>query len=453
MKRTARIVFAFCALATGSAGFAQSPDDGAAPRSSVAARGEAPANPRAGSSHRFAANSQLSVDLVKLKSGKTLRGAIVRQGVDGSLTMAVPREWLRRADPGLLAKIETEEVSTRRSALEQLRDRIRTELERVAEDSGLATFLRLEQKRIEKLLHEKTPAESPQFVWFDLAKAKIARVAFTTAERRRIAAWSWSERLPNVETRSADELSRELTTRGVDPSQSLPDLSDRLPVRTQDDQEWSARMALVADALGKPLEFQGTGDLLVRSDRTTNAGDTAPLFAKLLGGQVESLLKNLLGGGQPVAPTAESSDAWLKPAIREAEREKARAFRATRVDLNLAGHQAAVNSVFVVHLSKGDWQAIWSDRDSQDGTEERPALEASITNDPQVKSALATFKSVNSLSLGTGSPGSGGGDPIRSAIRFGAATMAAQQTVNSRFFAFQAPYLQHLDGPPLWWPQ
>jgi hypothetical protein len=47
--------------------------------------------------------------------------------------------------------------------------------------------------------------------------------------------------------------------------------------------------------------------------------------------------------------------------------------------------------------------------------------------------------------------GANGDDQVRSAIRFGAATMAAQQAVNSRFSKFQEPYLRRLDGPPLWW--
>jgi hypothetical protein len=390
----------------------------------------------------------LAVDVVKLKSGKSLRGVIGRADADGSLTMAVSREWLRKADPKLLASAEADESRVRVAALEQLRDRIKHELEKVPEESGVATFLRLERKRIDGLLASGAAAEPPQFVWIDLPPKAIARIASPSAERKRVAGWSWHERLANVESRDADDLARELRRKRIDPSQSPPDLSDRLPLRLQDDREWSARMALITYALGKPLDFQGAGNLLVRTDRAKNV-DMAPLAAKLLGGQVDSLLKDLLGEGAPglgEAPSASSSkspNAWLEPAIRESERDKARAFRATRVDLSIERRQASVNSAFVVQLITGKWEVIWSDRDTEDGSQERPQMEATIATDPQVKSALGLFKSL----------GVNGGDTIRSAIRFGAATMAAQQTVNQRFTTFEEPFLRRLDGPPLWWPR
>ena len=401
---------------------------------------------QSGSSRPLAAASRLAVDVVKLKSGKTLRGTIARAEADGSLTMAVSREWLRKADPKLFANVEAEEARTRVAALEQLRDRIKKELERVPEESAVATFLRVERKRIEGQLAEAAPPERPQFVWLDLTAKKIAKITPPSVERKRIAGWSWYERLMNVETRDADDLARELARKRIDPAQPVPDLSERLPLRLQDERQWSARMALVHYSLGKPLDFQGTGDLLVRADRVKKGEDIAPLIAKLFGGQVDALLKDLLNEGRSApgssaAASPKSPNEWLQPAIREAERDKVRAFRATRVDLGLERRQATVNSAFAVQLANGKWEVLWSDRDTEDGSQERPAVEAGIANDPQVKSALGLLKSL----------GASGDDQVRSAIRFGAATMAAQQAVNSRFSKFQEPYLRHLDGPPLWW--
>ena len=110
--------------------------------------------------------SRLSVDVVKLKSGKSMRGTIARADADGSLTMAVSRDWLRKADPKLLANVEAEEARTRVAALE-LRDRIKKELERVSEESAVAAFLRVERKRVD-LLAESPQPEQPQFVWLEL---------------------------------------------------------------------------------------------------------------------------------------------------------------------------------------------------------------------------------------------------------------------------------------------
>jgi hypothetical protein len=385
--------------------------------------------------------SRLGVDLVKLKSGKTIRGAIVRYAADGSLTMAVPREWLRKTYPDVFAKLAEEEAPVRRQACEQLRNRLTQELATTPQDSHLATFLRIERKRVERLLSQTAPPEEPQFLWFDVQKNKIARVARATPERQRIAVWAWSEHLSRVESREADVLARELKRKDVDPALPPPDLSDRISPRLQDDREWTARIDVAAYALDERLDFQGTGDTLVRVDRSAGGKDMAPVVARLLGQQMDSLLKDLLGTGHAAAGNAAAPDEWLKPATLEAERRKARAFRATRVEFNLDGRQVLVASAFVVRLDNHAWETIWFDRETQDTTKPRPDMEAIISNDPQVKSALGAIKSLGAVT----------DDQFQQAIRFGAATMSAQQAVDSRFALFRDSLLKRLDGPPLWW--
>jgi hypothetical protein len=328
-----------------------------------------------------------------------------------------------------------------RQAHEQLRDRLKKAVGAAAGETSLAAFLTRELKRVDKLLVQSAPSEALQFIWFDGTKNKIAKVTRSAADRRRLAVWAWFEELPNVESCDAAVLARALKQKGVDPSQPPPDLSDRLPPRLQDDREWAARMALVAYSLGESLDFQGTGDMLVRSDKSANAKDTAQVIAKLLSQQLDSLARDLLGGTQSAVGNSASSEDWLKPAVREAESREARAFRATRVDLNLSGHQALVYSVFLVRLDSGDWETIWSDREAEDTAKPRAAIEETISKDPRVKSAFNAIRSLGQLT----------DDQLQQAIRSGAATMAAQKAVDRRFFAFQEPLLKRLDGPPLWW--
>jgi hypothetical protein len=404
-----------------------------------------------------ARHAQVAVDLVTLKSGRTIRGVIVRVSPDGSLVMAVSRDWLHKANPELLGRHQKTEAATRKTALEQLRDRIKQAAVGVADDSRLGAFLRSEAKRVERLQDDPNPPDQPRFVWLDLTKKEIARIKPASKDNRRISGWSWSEGLPNVETRDARDLARELQRRGIHSDRPLPDLSDQFPIRTQDDGEWSARLALIVYALHKPLEFQGTGDQLIPIDRSAKAQDAAPLISKLPGTQVNTLFKDLLGDPRSTTPNAAAnvaanaaanmaakmaaSDDWLKTARIEAERQRLRAFRATRVDLNLSGEQAAVDSVFAVRLDKGNWQVIWSAHESGDAAKQRPEVETTIADDPQVKSALASLKAL----------GVGADDQIRRAIRYGAATLEAQKAVDRGFFAFEEPLLRHLDGPPLWW--
>jgi hypothetical protein len=391
-------------------------------------------------SRHAAGRSQPAVDRVILKNRTTLRGIVARLEKDGSLTMAVSREWLRKADPKLFAKRTAAEGVERRAALEQLRDRLNKESQGVPEDSRLGTFIRSERKRAERLLAKPTPLEETQFVWLDIKKREISRIRTGAAENRRIAVWAWSERFANVETRNAVDLEQQLRQKGIDPVQPFPEIWDRFPPRIQGDPEWDARMALVRYALDKPLDFQGTRDLLLPVDRSGKGQDMGALVGRVLANQANALLGDLLGEGRAAA-TRGALDAWLKPACREAERRKAHAFRATGVDFNLGGRQASVDSVFAVQLGRGDWEVIWSDHQAEDGTKERAAVEDTITKDPQLKSALSVLHPL----------GASADDQVRQAVRFGAATMAAQQAIDRRFDAFEGPLLEHLDRPPLWW--
>lgn len=385
--------------------------------------------------------SQLCVDRIVLKTGRTIRGAVLRQERNGSLSMAVAREWLQQHNPDLLARLTKGESATERQAREQLRDRLKKELVGAAESSRLAFFLSKELERVERELARTERSESPQFVRLDLQREEMTTVARAVPERQRVALWAWERRLAGAESRDANDLARELKTRGVDVNQPAPDLSDRLPVHLQGDREWAARLALVTYAMGEPLDFQGTGDVLVRTSGARGAAEMGPLIVKMLRSQIDALTKELTSEGRTAPVNPEAANDWVKPAIQEAERLDALEFRATRVDLQLERRQVVVQTAFVVRFDERDWETIWSAQHSEQ-VRPRAEAEARIASDPQVKASLDLMKNL----------GIGGEEQIQQAIRFGAATMAAQQGADNRFYEFRDRLLKRLDGPPLWWP-
>lgn len=379
--------------------------------------------------------SQLAVDVVGLKTGKAIRGAIVKAGADGTLTVAVSREWLRTSNPDLYQKAVAKESETRKHALEQLCDRLKQKLETPPTEARLVFFLKQELERAQMQLAADKP-DLPQFLWLELEQDAVARVVRASEDRHRVAMWAWSEQVPHVESRDVADLQRELKQRMIEVTAAPPDLSDRLGARLQDDREWAARMAIVEYSFGKPLDFQGTGDVLVRADPDRKVADLAPVLSKVLKSQVDSLLKDLLGDGRPAATN--DSD-WLKSATSEADDSSMSGLRATRVEVKPEGGKATVQTVFAARMPGGKWEIAWSHRESQDATKPRPDIEARINSDPQVKKILETTKSL------------GADDTVRQAIRFGAATMVAQEAANARFFEFRDRYTKHLDGPPLIW--
>jgi hypothetical protein len=398
-------------------------------------------SPVAAQGSKFVPVSQLAVDVVNLKSGKSVRGAVVKAGVNGSLTMAVSREWLEHAHPDLYHTAVSHEADLQKQAAEQLRTRLKKQLQTPPNEPRLVVFLKQELERADELLARGKPVKPPQFLWVELEHDTIARVTRAPADRQRVAMWAWGERLSNVETRDAVDLNRELKQSKIDTTAAPPDLSDRLAPRLQDDREWAARMAVVEYVLAKPLDFQGTGDVLVRADAERKLVDLAPVLSKVLTSHVDSLLKDLTGEGRPPAAAPANDSGWLKSAATEAEAASINGLRATRVEVKVDGNQASVQTAFAARMPNGAWEVVWSHRETQDATKQRAEAEARIVADPQVKQVLDAVKSF----------GLGADDQVRQAIRFGAATMAAQQAADARFFEFRDRYLNHLDGPPLMW--
>ena len=377
-----------------------------------------------------------AVDIVTLKSGRSMRGVVAYQEPNGSVTMVVSREWLGSANPTLLETVLKENQDGQKAGWTQTRDRIVERQKSPIDSPNLAFFLKQEKERFDQLLADRNPSEF-DFLWLDVRHETIAKVARATPDRQKIALSAWNEHLPHVETRDASALEKELTKQGVKLVVANVDLSDRVPPRSQSDDEWAARMAIVEYALAEPLDFQGMGDVLARTreGEPANLGEVLP---KIFQQQLGSLFKVLINDGRPPQKSKGDGD-WLAGAIRQAEREKVHGFRVTRLDIDPNAMRVTVETRFVAKLAESRWRTVWQATETGDGTKPRPQAEARIEQDPQLKSAVDTLKSI----------GLAEGDTLKQAIRIGAATMATQQAADAKFALFRDGYVRRLDGPPL----
>jgi hypothetical protein len=265
-----------------------------------------------------------------------------------------------------------------------------------------------------------------------------------TPQRRQIALAAWRERLADVETRPATSLVQELKKKNVEPTADSDVLLDLLPPRRENDTAWAARRAIVEYRFRKPLDFQGSGDVVIRSGERLKAADAGKMFSDLLksfGGDPVSALLDPPGAAPPKkkaggTPTGEK---WLDSAVKLAGEEDVAGFRVTRVEQDLAQKRVNVETRFIARLPDGSWKTVWGQKESADASKPRGDAEQQIMQDPQVRAALEVVRSL----------GVGGDDQIRLAVRFGAATMEAQKQADSRFFEFRDHYLQRLDGPVL----
>lgn len=387
------------------------------------------------------AGGPLGVDILTLKSGRSLRGAILARQPDGSVLVAVSREWLKQADPKEYDRQSQLAQDQQRAAWSQAQERIESRLADPPDSQSFAFFLKQERQRLEKQLKAETTPDTAFFL-MEIPGTHVAKLLPAPPDRQRIAMFAWKKGLTGVETCPAAELRKDLLAADTDLDGPLPDLSELLPPREQSEREWSARLAIVSYTLGDGLDFQGMGDTLVRTGDGHQV-DLAAILPKLLSSQVDSLLGDLLnpGIGAKPKPQNRSDSDTLRPAISVAEKHQQQGFRVTRLDLNAERLSVAVTTEFVAHVGE-NWQPIWKHVESADGSKVRADAEARIVNDPQVKSLLSSLKG-----LGLGSDAA-----VTQAIRVGAATMTAQQAADARFFEFCDRYAKRLDGPPLMLP-
>ncbi len=381
------------------------------------------------------AADRLAGDLVTLRNGSKLRGVLFEQS-DNSVTMLVSTKWLSVTSVKLHQTTRPQTVAAHKAGLEQAVQRLKAEPPPVG--APVAAFLKQQLEDAQAELAKADDFE-PEFLWLTFSTKDVARVDAGTQEHRQLLAWAWSEGLDRAEVRSIEELSRDLKARNVSPVGWPLPFIERLPVRGQTDNEWAARRALVEYVLGSRFDFQGTGDVLARVGKDAQA-DIGVLLVDLLRQQLQSQFGDLLGerpakSGRDNAARTES----LAKAIQSAESEKRSGFRATRLDLASDFQQATVTTQFVARLADGSWRTIFQHTERADAQQARPEIEKRIQDDPQVKKVLDLTRQLSVA----------GDGQIQQAIRFGAATMTAQQNCDREFAAFRDVYLPSLVKPSL----
>lgn len=406
-------------------------------------------------------------DQVAVRGGPKLRGMLFATSEDKSTTLLVSAKWLKETNAKFFETQQHSTIASHSAGLEQLVKRLEAEL---AREQPVAVTLFLKQQLEDAQAELKQAATyEPQFVWIVLGAREVERVEPTTAERRQLLAWAWNEELDRPETRDAEDLQRELKARAVEPVSWPLRLLERLPAREQTADEWAARLAIVDYAVEKPLDFQGTGGLLVRAGRDIQA-DFAPLLVGLLRKQLQAQLGDLFAEPRPPQPASPKNKKAalgesglqvgaalaesLKPAIQAAESEKRRAFRVTQMQQADDLSAVTVTTQFVVRLPNdlaskplqarrasegGSWEIVFQHTDRADAKQARPDLEQRIQQDPQVKQVLDLTRQL----------GGAADAQIQQAIRFGAATMSAQTACDREFASFRDIYLKSLARPPL----
>lgn len=384
--------------------------------------------------------SKRCVDRVDQRSGPTLYGAILRRSADGTLTMAVQRDWLQKKSKGFYAKQTASEAEDSINALATLRDRIDAWLQTTTQPINLVRYLREQLEKVdEKLAEAKQHPAAPnsQFVILEIPAKNVQKWYAQPAQNRQLALAAWKLNLEDVETKSAEDLAEELRDRKVDLTTLDLDLSDRLPARTDGEREWAARRAIVEHHFWGSIEFQGTASFLVEAGAGAEQPGLMELLPKIINQELTRQLGDLLGseGGVP----QQKSDP-IAEATKTADEKNVSAVIITRLDQSLAEKRVSVEKLLLAKMPGGEWERVWGIVTTVDASKPRKAIEDELAKHEQIKPIRDAVKA---LGLPVGD------ENLTIAIRFGAATMEAQKKSEKAFDEFVKRYVEELDRPPL----
>ncbi len=377
------------------------------------------------------------VDIALLKGGVELRGAVLSRD-ETELRMAVQRRWLTAKYPELAKQIDEEAVEKLAASRDELKERIEDWKTERAADVRLVAVLKRELAKFDQPVDPAAIPDS-QFVVVITPADRVRKVFMAPPASRQVAMVAWSERLERVEETVLTSLKTAVEKQVPDWQTTQVDLSDRLPTgQPQTADEWAARQAIFEYEYRERLDFQGTGNFVIRVGEGAAKPDLAALFAQTATDAIQGELGGL-GLDLGLAPTAKTQTGsdWQSTAIEQAKSLKVKGFRVTRVPKISGSGPATVTTSFFARRSDGSYRVLWSNESTTDPATITQAALDRLQQDPQVQEIQ---KIANALSLG---------NDATTAVRFGAAVKASLDVSETRFFEFRQQYNNSLDGPPL----
>ena len=387
--------------------------------------------------------SKFAVDVIQLKNQKQIRGFVLGGNPNEDMTIAVSKAWLEKQDQNAFLKTEEAAKQQAVKARQQLADRLKALLHEPApidaagqpRNGAFEFFLRRELERTEGEI-ENPPDDEYQFLVLRIKSLNLSNINLASEANRKIAIWSWHEGLKDVELRTPSSLVNELAAKKIDVMLAPPELDSRFCGTEENDNHWTVRLAIVSHRLVKPIEMQGSGDVMLLLDDSQQP-NVASMMERMMQSQMNSLIRDLTGGTKNPQPQKMDASDWIKSALLEAEKIKASYFRATCVHLDPFGTSAKVESAFMVKLDSGKWTMGWQAVATQSPDQQKIEAIKRIESDPQVKAIKNQFGAL------------GGSATMDQALKTGAATMTAQNKVNVEFQMFVERHLKQLSRPPI----
>ena len=230
-------------------------------------------------------DSRLGVDALRLNNRRRLYGfAIgrVEEGGQRKLKFAVERKWLENTYPSLYRATGDDERSIQKKASELFQSRVEQWIEDRKDEVGFANMLRLELQEFEQQTSkDQSEKVDRQFCVLVFTTDEIRELRMADTSARKVAGIAYMQGLEDVAITPASILRKRLEALEVDLKQITVDLTQQLPrVEESSSKQWAAKKALYEYQYREPLEYQGTGSMLLR--KSQEQADIGQLLQSLL---------------------------------------------------------------------------------------------------------------------------------------------------------------------------
>jgi hypothetical protein len=254
----------------------------------------------------------------------------------------------------------------------------------------------------------------PVFFILELPKSRVTNVESQTEARRELCRLALLNNIQDIEETHWKSIAEQL--------QAIPEAERKLtpPQATNDDQKnLELILAAVDVRMNAASRLIQTGSTVI--DESAEP-DLSLLLNSMLGGNVQSLLGELLNEGQPRQPDAPPNDTLPDAARRAADMKKHSTVVLSGFDFDLATGSATVTRRLFRKGENGQWRLLLSSRETSTTADVKPGQVEAIENDPQVKEIAGL---VEGLGLG--------GGQFSNALQMGAVVQNALGEANQNF--------------------
>lgn len=269
---------------------------------------------------------------------------------------------------------------------------------------------------LKEILARLTPEdiEEPEFFILELPKSRVTHVESQTEARRELCRLALLNSIQDIEETHWKSIAEQL--------QAIPEAARKLtpPQATNDDQKnLELILAAVDVRMNAASRLIQTGSTVI--DESAKP-DLSLLLNSMLGGNVQSLLGELLNEGQPRLPDAPPNDTLPDAARRAADTKKHSTVVLSGFDFDIATGSATVTRRLFRRGDNDQWRLLLSSRETSTTADVKPGQVEAIENDPQVKEIAGL---VEGLGLG--------GGQFSNALQMGAVVQNALGEANQNF--------------------